>query len=386
MKICLLNNIYPPFDRGGGSEQVTANLAQGLQQAGHEIVIISTRPVNQPDPQIANHYYLASYFPLLHTLPKSLRLLWHLRDMFCIIKLLRVRKILLKEKCDLIISNNLMGLGHLVPRLATANQPWVHILHDAQLLHPSGLLYWGQEKIIDSLLAKLYQVWNSWCFKKVSLIISPSHWLLQLHQSKKLFGSAKQIQLFNPINLTEKSESRQPSATFNFLSVGQIVQHKGIAVLLRAWSELNQRLGDKQSRVKLIMIGTGPWLTSAQSLAKDQTNLEWLGKLPNAEVHNIMRQSHCLIVPSLTYENSPTVVFEAYNNNLPVIGSNLGGLQELLTESAGFTANDSTTLGSKMIAAMSHYADWQTELQAQKQKIKPLTPVEYLEIIMEEMK
>ena len=385
MKICLLNNIYPPFDRGGGSEQVTANLAQGLQEAGHQVIIITTRPVNQPNPQKANHYYLASYFPLLHILSKPARLIWHARDMFCLLKAWRVRKILLQEKCDLIISNNLMGLGHLVPRLAHTDQPWVHILHDAQLLHPSGLLYWGQEPIIDSLPAQLYQAWNRYCFKKVALIISPSHWLLQLHQSKKMFGSAKVIQLFNPFDLPKTLEQRQPSTTFNFLSVGQIVQHKGIAVLLRAWSELNQRLGDKQSRVKLIIVGSGPWLDQAKSLAKDQTNIDWLGKLPNTEVQTIMRQAHCLLVPSLTYENSPTVVFEAYHNNLPVIGSNLGGLQELLTEQASFTANDTMALSHKMLAVMSHYSDWQTQLQKQKEKILPLKPEEYLDRIMEEV-
>ena len=37
-----------------------------------------------------------------------------------------------------------------------------------------------------------------------------------------------------------------------------------------------------------------------------------------------------LIVPSLCYENSPTVIYEAFSIGLPVIASKIGGVSELV--------------------------------------------------------
>ena len=43
MKICLINNLYKPFNRGG-AEKVAETIVDGLIKAGHEVFIISTKP------------------------------------------------------------------------------------------------------------------------------------------------------------------------------------------------------------------------------------------------------------------------------------------------------------------------------------------------------
>ena len=44
MKIVLINNLYEPYARGG-AEQVVKTIADGLVEAGHKGVVVSTRPV-----------------------------------------------------------------------------------------------------------------------------------------------------------------------------------------------------------------------------------------------------------------------------------------------------------------------------------------------------
>ena len=39
-----------------------------------------------------------------------------------------------------------------------------------------------------------------------------------------------------------------------------------------------------------------------------------------------------MIVPSLCYENSPTVIYEAFSQGVPVIAADIGGVAELVKE------------------------------------------------------
>ena len=48
-----------------------------------------------------------------------------------------------------------------------------------------------------------------------------------------------------------------------------------------------------------------------------------------------MEQAEALVVPSICYENFPMVIVEAFANSLPVIGSSLGGIPEILED--GYT-------------------------------------------------
>ncbi|MCK5590955.1 MAG: hypothetical protein KAI72_03265 [Candidatus Pacebacteria bacterium] len=43
MKICLINNLYKPYARGG-AEQIVKNIADGLSKKNHLVFIIATKP------------------------------------------------------------------------------------------------------------------------------------------------------------------------------------------------------------------------------------------------------------------------------------------------------------------------------------------------------
>ena len=49
-----------------------------------------------------------------------------------------------------------------------------------------------------------------------------------------------------------------------------------------------------------------------------------------------MQENNLLIVPSLCYENSPVVIFEAMGQGLPVLASNIGGIPEIIKKNGGF--------------------------------------------------
>ena len=60
-----------------------------------------------------------------------------------------------------------------------------------------------------------------------------------------------------------------------------------------------------------------------------------------------------LIVPSMCYENSPAVIYEALSMGLPVMAADIGGVPELIIEGKNgwiFTAGNFDELNKKIIS------------------------------------
>ena len=73
----------------------------------------------------------------------------------------------------------------------------------------------------------------------------------------------------------------------------------------------------------------GYWAT-LKSLAAQDARIQFLPPLPNDKVVSVLRRYHVLAVPSRWVENRPLVVLESFAAGTPVIGSNLGGIAELV--------------------------------------------------------
>ncbi len=344
MRVCLIHNLYPPFARGG-AEKIVASLAQALEKRGDEVIVITTKPFAKKNPKINNYpvYYLPSFYFNLGSWPYWCRFFWHLADMFDLGGFWRIFWILRRFQPEVVITNNLAGLG-LLTRFAIkkANAKHIHILHDIQLLHPSGLLLWGEEKKINTACAKIYQTVARWLFSSPDLVVSPSQWLADLHKEKGFF-SASQIQVVpNPIivnyQLKQKKifGNKQQKKLWRWIYVGQIEAHKGVSVLVRAFSQLPTIVKEKS---ELIVVGSGSEFKKTQKLAKSYgkqgRHIYFLGQKDSEQVKQLMQASNYLIVPSLCYENSPTVIYEALSLGLPIVAFDLGGVGELLRKCVG---------------------------------------------------
>jgi glycosyltransferase involved in cell wall biosynthesis len=353
MKIILINNAYATGTHGG-AERITERIAAGLERAGHEVFIIAAEPKkNFPAGgyfhQEKNIYFLPSDFFYLDKYPLWRRFFYHIFDSFNFIQAARIKKILRKEKPNLVITNNLKGLGLLSPAvIKNLKIKHIHILHDVQLLHPSGLMFWGKEKIIDSFLAGIYQAINKCLFGSPAAIISPSRWLLNLHIARGFFKKAEKKVLPNYFASFD-SRIKEPTGetgVFRFIYVGQLEEHKGVRFLIETFREF---LKDDFS-AELLVVGSGSQEQEIKEISRECREIKILGKKNSAEVAELMLNADCLIVPSFCYENSPTVIYEAAASGLPVIASHLGGIPELIETVGGltFTPGESAELLGKM--------------------------------------
>jgi len=117
-------------------------------------------------------------------------------------------------------------------------------------------------------------------------------------------------------------------------SVGRIEPVKNHALLLTAFAALRARRPDLADRLRLAIIGDGPLLAAlrAQVDAAGLNGLVWLpGRRDDVAV--ILRGLTVFALPSLA-EGTPGAALEAMASGVPVVGSDVGGIPEVVADGA----------------------------------------------------
>ncbi|XRO76877.1 glycosyltransferase [Methanocaldococcus sp. 10A] len=135
--------------------------------------------------------------------------------------------------------------------------------------------------------------------------------------------------LYNPIskdiicNLS-KEDARKllnlPNDRKIILFVGSLTEKKG--------AHLIPKIANKLKDYLFIVIGDGPLRKIFSK--NEQNNVLYLGHLPISEVKHFYRAADILIVPSIWNEPFGRVVLEGAYNGCYVIGSNKGGIPEII--------------------------------------------------------
>jgi len=78
-----------------------------------------------------------------------------------------------------------------------------------------------------------------------------------------------------------------------------------------------------------------PGMWKLKGEAAEDGRVSFLGQKSGRELQDIVRGARYVVVPSLWYDNTPNVVYEAFAAGKPVIATALGGLCEQITPETG---------------------------------------------------
>lgn len=122
--------------------------------------------------------------------------------------------------------------------------------------------------------------------------------------------------------------------------IGNLTYNKGLHVLLQALSEIDTKLWQLSIAGSLHFDAKyTKKIKKVITSLKFENNVKILGQLEIDSIKNELNSHHLLIVPSY-YESFGIVYAEAMGAGLPVIASNSGGAQEIITDSVnGFLVN-----------------------------------------------
>lgn len=336
MKIGIVTNLYPPYARGG-AENVIVRTVEQLLAMGHDIFIITGQPkekgtgisLGKMSVERVYRFFPNNIYFTIDDYKYSwpFRLLWHVIDAFSFSGSSVVSEILADEKPDVVVTHNVKGIGLRIPKAIQAmNIPHIHVLHDLQLVTPSGLRMFGEEQE-PWYLRPVYAVYRALCrsrLGKPSLVISPSQFLIDEYKKVGYFKDTDVRLLPNPSpNAPEVLRETTRSGPLRLLFIGQLGYHKGLGFLLDAFAKYE---GD----ARLQIVGGGPLRGLVEERAQHDKRIVYLGYTPQEEVMKCIAAVDAVVVPSLCYENSPTVIYEALSAGIPLLASRIGGVGELI--------------------------------------------------------
>jgi glycosyltransferase involved in cell wall biosynthesis len=326
MRILVLNYEYPPL--GGGAAVATAALAHGLLERGVTVDVVTAgaglrTERRAPDRPAEPH----TDGGLTVYRVKSRRTGVHEAGMgdagsYLVAALPLIRRLLGTHKYDVVHVFFSLPTGALLPFLNLRGTPVVVSLRGSDVPgydpHNSSL------QLAHRVLAPL----TRWIWRRADRVVAVCESLgrLALHTWPDLryavVPNGVDLALFHPA----AAAARVPSKKIRCVAVARLIERKGLGDLIRALALL------ERGRFELEIVGGGADQRVLHDLAVQlgvEDDIRFLGPLPRAEVAERYRAADLFTLPS-SAEAFGNVFAEALASGLPIVGSAIGGIPDLV--------------------------------------------------------
>lgn len=354
MKICFISNLYPP-NVLGGAEIVVEKMAQSMSRMGHEVIVITTSPddnqhIIDEDVTIYQINSTKLYPTYKQTDVSGIKKpLWHLFDLWNNKTLKRVKEILIEENVDIVHINNFKGLSlACFKAVKELKIPVVYESHDFSLICPRANLIRGN----NTLCEKRNIVCNEYVYfqrkllnDNVDLLISPSQFMIDKFKENKFFNNTPCVKIPLGVEYSANKTAKNYD-TIDITYIGTLGKHKGVDILINAFKTI------ECENIRLHIIGKGYDENEFKELAGNDDRITFHGFVENSEIMKFYELTNILVIPSICYDNSPLVIYESFSTGTPVIGSNIGGIPELIQDEFNgllFDAGNSESLRKKLV-------------------------------------
>ena len=350
MKIAIVNTLYAPNQIGGAEKSVQA-LAENFVLAGNKVILICLG--KESASYLLNGVVVKvlkienDYWPFeLGNKKAYQKFLWHLKDASNKKYENAISEFLFDFSASILFSNNLTGFSTKVWRVAQKlNIKIVHTLRDYYLQCPSTTKFKNNlncdKPCLNCMLLSLPKKKDT---NRVDYVIGISKFILSDHIKNGYFKNVPNKVIYNGFDITSHQISEAKN-TITFGYIGQINKSKGIELLLESFSKINTYPW------KLLIAGAidDVYLNYLKTI-NSSAQIEFLG---HTKSNLFFKKIDVLIVPSLWNEPFGRVVLESIINRKPVIGSNKGGISELLSNNKNYlfspTEKELTMLLKKII-------------------------------------
>lgn len=154
--------------------------------------------------------------------------------------------------------------------------------------------------------------------------------LAEFARQKFIAGGLPAARIFIKSNFLDPDPGPGPGDGGYALFVGRLSEEKGISTLLSAWRTGKKGMSTFLPPLKII--GDGPMADEVKFAARENSNMQWLGRLPLEQVVEMIGRAAVLVFPSNCYENFARVIVEAYAKGTPVIASRHGPMPDIVPD------------------------------------------------------
>lgn len=184
-------------------------------------------------------------------------------------------------------------------------------------------------------------------FEHVDLFVAPSPSIAAQYADLGIERSKIRVSDYGFVPLTPVPRPRN-GRRVRIGYVGTLVWHKGVHILIDAVRDL------PADRYELKIFGDPrvfPDYSSDLRARAAGLPVRFMNGFTRDQTAEIYQQLDVLVVPSLWLENSPLVIHEAYMAGVPIVGSRIGGIADLVTEGRSGSLYEPTS-ASQLTAAL----------------------------------
>jgi glycosyltransferase involved in cell wall biosynthesis len=253
-----------------------------------------------------------------------------------------------------------------------AGIPVVHTLHNYRLMCPTGLFYRDGHVCEECVQMSLWSGIRHGCYhdsgaatavvagmiavhRRLHTWSQPSHFYIALSQfarQKFVDSGLPEERIFVKPNFVHPDPGLPSDREQYAVFAGRLSAEKRVDNLLHAWERSN-------SHFPLLILGDGPERPGLEEAARHRnlSGIDFKGRVPRAQVIEIVRKARFLVFPSELYENFPVAIVEAFACGTSVVCSRMGAMQEIVSDgSTGllFAPGQVDDLAEKMDWAWAH--------------------------------
>ncbi len=358
MKILLVNKFHY---LKGGSEKYYFDLANLLKENGHEVAFFSMQDEKNIKTD-CKEYFVENSDMNSKNIFKALDVIYSKKNKKA------MEKALDDFKPDIVHLNNFQRQlsASIIKPIKKRNIPIVFTAHDLQAICPAIVMLDNEKNICDKCInGKYMNCIKGKCVKNSSLKSLLGAIEGKYYRNKKIY--TKQIdkiitpsKYFKTMLVKDGVKADRVEILHNFIDVdeysakiedegyafyyGRLAKEKGIFNLLNAINKVKNK--------KLLIAGEGPDKEKIEKYIIENNlkqNVKLLGYLKTNQIKEYVRKARVIIVPSICRENCPYSILETLAIGRPIIGSNLGGIPELVVNNeCGYIYNDEKTLIEKL--------------------------------------
>lgn len=203
----------------------------------------------------------------------------------------------------------------------------------------------GKDKIVyvvnnvavprSSITRKLDAWMDRFVSRNTSRFVTGSNYAGEKLMSVLKFNNAKYVRIPNTIVLRRSDESKEEtrkrlgvgSKDILIVNVALYEERKGQKYLIDAFGELSKELGEGLN-IKLVLEGKGAMKCELMELVESYGLNSKVLFIEEKNIYNLYNCLDLFVLPSITYEDFPSVILEVMSLGKPVIGTNVAGIPE----------------------------------------------------------
>ncbi len=352
------------FWKKGGSESVFFNEMEMLESAGHSVIPFSMKGSKNQPSEFTKYFvneidYAKPGFK--NKVSSAVKIIYSYDA---------------RNKMEHLLSEHPIDIAHfhifqhqispsVFGPLKKRNIPIILTLHDLKPICPNYKMFVNGHICEECKGQKFYNCYKNKCTKGsklgsfVNSVEMYFHYAMKYYQNVDSYIAASRFHLNkmvefgfdenkitylpNYIDVSQYQPSDQDDSYI--LYFGRLSSEKGVSVLLDSAKLL--------PHICFKVVGSGPQENELLEKCKLEriNNVSFLGYKFGIDLKNILSESTCVVLPSKVYENCPMTILESFASGRPVIGSNIGGIPELIEEGEDgltFTSGNASELAEKI--------------------------------------